>query len=59
MGTYLPCTITLPDMIFLTDPTMRISYTFHLLDYMTPDFHIPSRHVCELDTYEHFLCTRV
>jgi hypothetical protein len=24
--------ITLPDMIFLTDPTMRISYTFHLLE---------------------------
>jgi hypothetical protein len=26
---------------------------------MIPDFHIPSRHVCELATYEHFLCTRV
>jgi hypothetical protein len=25
---------------------------------MIPDFHIPSRHVCELATYEHFLCTR-
>jgi hypothetical protein len=24
--------ITSPDMIFLTDPTMRISYTFHLLE---------------------------
>jgi hypothetical protein len=38
---------------------MRISYTFHLLELDDTDFHIPSRHVCELDTYEHFLCTRV
>jgi hypothetical protein len=30
--------ITLPDMIFLTDPTMRISYTFHLLELYDTGF---------------------
>jgi hypothetical protein len=49
--------ITLPDMIFLTDPNMNISYTFHLLELDTR--YIPSCHVCELATYEHFVYTRV